>query len=243
MHLYSNGSIELFDAKANLWRRENTTLTRKLRVCVGPIDNDQTKLLLASLRIIVADENDYFQLVSHHILNSYSSLSSPSSSTAAAVAVAAAAHNRMSTYKSIHNAIVPISIQNETLMLNSLKYVCQYILSKYPTSLEEDQIALCDENMINLPLYSNKRHAIIHTRGEKEVLHFYIQLSIYGLKLLNIGENELMEYQTVLGEIKKNQHKTIAEYCENYITILRQHEFLRNQKLLDDLDLTQPIVV
>ena len=232
MQLYSNGTLELFDQKANLWRRENTVLTRRLRVCVSNLDNENVRLLLGALRIIVADEDDYFPLISNHKLTDSSNFS-----------IMSPTGRGSSTYKSIHNASIPITMRNEMLMLKALKYVCQYMLSKYPTTIEQDKILLHEDNLEKLPYYTNKRHAIIHIKGEKEVLHFYLHFSNCGLKLLNIGEHEQSEYDTLLGEIKKKEHPMIVHYCNQYISILRSHEYITNKQLVEHLDLTQPIVV
>lgn len=132
---------------------------RRMRVCVS--DNENTKLLLAILRLIESDKEDLEILLSC---------------------------SGSSMYRSIRDAHVAISLKNELRTLQSLVHVCDDHLRKYPTTLDEDSHKLMHGNV---PLFSNERNALIQVKGEKEVLHFFRDFAstgIIGLKLKDLGD-------------------------------------------------------
>ena len=215
--LYAKGTPELFEQKAALWGRESTSLVRKLRVCVS--DNEATRVLLALLRIITADEEDYFRLICGR------------------------GDRANNSYRSTRNANFPISIHNEITTLQALKTKCQKLLSLYPNTLEHDLELLKPENTANIPLYSNYRNAVIQVRGEKEVLHHYLDLAICGLKLLSFGMHQEEEFERELSEIKHNKHALIHSYCFNVVTVIRKQEFHKIVKTQRNLDLSKSMTV
>jgi hypothetical protein len=66
-------------------------------------------------------------------------------------------------------------------------------LNLYPTSLAQDMDDLLDE--ISYPRFSNKRHAKIQVRGEKEVLHHFAIWAQTALEVMNVIEQDLEEEQ------------------------------------------------
>jgi histone-lysine N-methyltransferase SETD3 len=154
-------SDPLFEAKSTYYRRDFMVPYRRIRVCVS--ENENTKLLLAMLRLIEADKEDVEILLS--CVGS-------------------------SMFRSIRDAHVAISLKNELRMCQSLVRICDEQLRKYPTTLEEDVDRLANGNV---PLFSNERNALIQVTGEKEVLYFFRDLAstgMIGLKLREIGEFE-----------------------------------------------------
>ena len=67
----------------------------------------------------------------------------------------------------------PLSVENEIRTFRALAQAAEAQLARYPTTLEED-----DEMLENggLDPFSNRRHAVIVIRGEKEICHFFIRL-------------------------------------------------------------------
>jgi len=77
-----------------------------------------------------------------------------------------------SSYGTNIRDIKPISIENEIAVLCHLRSACQTALEDFPTTLEDDN------NLLNNDQLSfNTRNAILMRRGEKEVLHHWITLT------------------------------------------------------------------
>lgn len=142
----------LFELKCSYYRRDLSVPSRRIRICVS--DNDNTKLLFAFLRLIVADNEDFDILISS------------AGST---------------IYRSIRDAQVAINSKNELHAMEALEKLCLDYLSKYPTTFEQDCEAL---KYGNIPLFSNQRNALIQIKGEKEVLLFYYEFASTAIKLL-----------------------------------------------------------
>lgn len=131
----------MYEVKCSYYRRDLSIPFRRIRVCLS--DNENTKLLLAMLRIIEADSEDFDILI-------------------------ACAGN--SLYRSIRDAQVAISVKNEMKAMQLLLKTCDELLRKYPMTYEQDCDRLANGNV---PLFSNERNALIQIKGEKEVLlHF-----------------------------------------------------------------------
>lgn len=220
-NLYSNGSWELFEQKAVFLKRENPLMNKKmLRICVS--DNEATRSLLAFLRIVCADENDFFPLVS-----------------------GARGNRPGGSYRSMKNACTPISIRNEMATLRTLRALCVNMLNQYPTTLAEDMYELREANLDNVPLYSNRRHSLIHVRGEKEVLHHYRQLAECGLNLLAIqeSENQFTEISDILHNIRADFHPLVFEFCNHVVLPVREYELEKRRRVNKNLDMSKPTIV
>ena len=150
-------SDPLYESKCSYWRRDFSIPVRRIRVCAS--DNENTKILLAMLRIIEADKFDFETLV--------------------------ASAGSSSSYRSIRDAQVAISVHNEQNAMHLLIQICNNYLKKYPTSYEDD----CNRLRYgNLTPFSNERHALIQVKGEKEVLLFFKDFAYTASSLLNITD-------------------------------------------------------
>mmetsp|Transcript_938 Transcript_938/g.1573 ORF Transcript_938/g.1573 Transcript_938/m.1573 type:complete len:521 (+) Transcript_938:184-1746(+) len=203
-------SDPLFDVKCTFYRRDLSIPHRRVRVCVS--DNENTKLLLAMMRVIEADREDFDLLV-------------------------ACAGN--SVYRSLRDAQVPISLRNELRVLQSLRSTCQDLLAQYPTSLAQDKERLAAGNTAP---FSNERHALIQVRGEKEVLHLYMELASTGIALLQCSE-DLARFDRQLEEIRVASHALIYQYGRSTVGRLIQDEQRRTEIRRRKLDLSRPTVV
>ncbi|EEC45167.1 predicted protein [Phaeodactylum tricornutum CCAP 1055/1] len=125
-------------------------------------------------------------------------------------------------------------------------------LASYPTTISQDMADLQDE--ASYPQFSNRRHAKIQVRGEKEVLHHFRVWSETALDMLTFIEDELKEQQqgNVEVELLQNNrtsvtttgqgvvnfddvirdmeqdddvHHTILRYCADVLGSLRREEF------------------
>ncbi|CEO98985.1 SET domain-containing protein [Plasmodiophora brassicae] len=82
--------------------------------------------------------------------------------------------------------IGPISCRNEIAALRMLKEACLKSLAAFETSLEED-----DEELASSDLTNNIRNAIVMRRGEKRVLHFFIEFVDDMVPLLSLPKSDM----------------------------------------------------
>lgn len=149
----------MYDHKCSYWRRDGSLPAKRLRVCVA--DNDNTRVMLALLRIIEADQVDLDVLVGA---------------------------TGGSNYRSIRDAQAAISVRNELKAMALLRGMCDEHLQAYPTSYEADCALISGGT---LAPFSNHIHALIQVRGEKEVLLFYRDFAEVALQILRIEDPQL----------------------------------------------------
>ena len=158
-------SDPLFDIKCTFYRRDLAIPQRRLRVSIS--ENENTKVLLAMLRVIEADRDDFDLLVS-------------------------CSGNTL--YRSLRDAQVAISIKNEIRAMNTLATICDNLLGAYPSSYEADCERLKSDQIAP---FSNERHALIQVKGEKEVLLYLKDLALTSTALLCTADfsefDELLE--------------------------------------------------
>eukprot|EP00981_Chlorochromonas_danica_P008804 scaffold2312_cov165-Ochromonas_danica.AAC.44 len=206
-----NPSDSLYEIKATYYRRDLISGSRRVRVAVG--ENENSKLLLAMLRLIVADQSDLEIFV---------------------------ASSGSSLYRSIRDAQIAVSSRNEYNALCLLRDTCKDLLSKYPHSLEEDCHRLLHGNVAN---FSNERNALIQVKGEKEVLHFYLDFALTGLSLLQV--NDYNEFDRVLDNVRREKHSMIFYYSRNTLSRLLQDRLRGEDKRRpqSNVDLSKPTIV
>ena len=173
----------LFDHKCTYWRRDGSLPAKRVRICVA--DNDNTRIMLAMLRVIEADQVDLDALV--RITGS-------------------------STYRSIRDAQIAISIRNEIKAMTLLYALCVEYLSKYKSTYEDDCEAIASGR---LPPFSNKIHACIQVRGEKEVLLFYKDFAQTSLELLRIEDPQ--QFHDAMENLRLVKHHMLYHYCRSSI--------------------------
>jgi histone-lysine N-methyltransferase SETD3 len=92
--------------------------------------------------------------------------------------------------------IEPISIQNEAKVMYHLARQAEVILAGFPTTLEEDNKELADPES---KLTMNGRFCKLMCRGEKEVLHAYIDLD------------------RTIQHVKDMDHRTLKKYLASHV--------------------------
>jgi Rubisco LSMT substrate-binding len=210
---------------------------KRIRVCVT--NNENTRLLLGLLRILVSTPEEFRTMLSGGASAQASSfLSAAGLSPTAAVgnsrsratspwvedaarhrssvrnevaallnqnnfsattpfrldpsAATAASNNTANSYhRSYRDMRHPINLRNEREAMRYLRDIIQELLSRYPTTLQQDIDAL--SNVAEYPKFSNQRHAKIQVKGEKEVLHHYLKWSQTAIDVINVIESELRE--------------------------------------------------
>ena len=207
-----NQEDPLFEEKTSILRRDGGTgISRRVRVAVG--DSDATKVLLALLRLVELTPEEY---------NSISLLPGG--------------------FKSLRDAMIPFSVVNEANALKLLMKKCMLMLDAYPSSYDEDVQRLSGQtpwagsikpdivegetepiDPVSV-LYTNERHAVIQTRGEKEVLGHYLVMAEIGCDLLNSGCNDKDLETIVKNKLRGKVHESIYQYCRGpLVRLVRDH--------------------
>ncbi len=185
------------------------------RVRVSICDNENTKLLFALLRLVEADHEDFELLI---------------------------ACATSSLYRSLRDARVAISASNEHKALQLLLQTCDGLLAKYPATLADDLDRLANGNVA---LFSNQRNALIQVKGEKEVLHFYRDYALTGLKMLQAQDMD--DFDRMLNEVRLSKHVLLFHYCRGTLSRLLQDELRRgvrhSRSRLQQVDLSKPTIV
>lgn len=202
-------SDPLYDVKVTYYRRDLSTSSRRVRVSIG--ENDGSKTVFALLRLIEADAEDFDLLI---------------------------ASAGSSLYRSIRDAMIPISLDNELKVLKQLLFICDSYLSKYPASLEDDVHRLVHGNV---EMFSNERNALIQVKGEKEVLHFYRDMALSGIKLLQA--RDLDDFDRLLNDVRANKHSLVFHYARSSLARVLQEELRKGDRQRRKLDLTKPTIV
>jgi hypothetical protein len=239
-------------------------VVKRVRVCVS--NNENTRLLLSLLRALACNPEE-LKAIATPVTNDgvtralfglpevrggashFASLSGAGGSLGTAGPGA-------TYHRSCRDIRHPISLRNERAAMRLLLEVVARHLAMYPTVLAQDIVDLMDERA--LPRFSNKRHAKIQVRGEKEVLHHFAQWARTALDVLDVIEEELkeergsVEVQLTSGgnmvteerpsfeyiirrmeeDVNEDVHHTILRYCADVLGSLRREEFksIRRQR-------------
>ena len=135
-----------------------SAFSKRIRVSVS--NNENTKAMMSMLRVIVANGEELSIITCGGLY----------------------------MYRTCKDVRFAISTRNERCALILLLQIVEKALSAYPTTLEEDNLALQSEDF--LPQFSNARNATIQVRGEKEVLHHYKNLAETALSVITLPEKE-----------------------------------------------------
>jgi len=235
---------------------ESIPVIKRVRVCVS--NNENTRILFSMMRVIVCNESELRIISSSpasplgdggcpgYVSRALLGLSSSSSSVGASVSSSSAAF-----YRTCRDIRHPLSLRNERAAMEHLLEVVRRSLALYPTSLSEDIIDLANES--RYPRFSNKRHAKIQVRGEKEVLHHYSQWARTALEVMDVIQKDILAEQKfdrkehggmasslssdsafdrAIHAIEEEEnlgghgslHHTIIRYCADVLGALRREE-------------------
>eukprot|EP00548_Thalassiothrix_antarctica_P011491 CAMPEP_0194162152 /NCGR_PEP_ID=MMETSP0152-20130528/79333_1 /TAXON_ID=1049557 /ORGANISM="Thalassiothrix antarctica, Strain L6-D1" /LENGTH=841 /DNA_ID=CAMNT_0038872029 /DNA_START=205 /DNA_END=2729 /DNA_ORIENTATION=+ len=128
----------------------------------------------------------------------------------------------------------PIGLRNERVAMMLLLKIITRSLAAYPTTLREDVKDLSDEAAF--PRFSNKRHAKIQVRGEKEVLHHFAQWARAAMDVMDVIERELNGDSipsfdaTIASFLTSSMHDIILLYCEDVLGSLRREEWINSRR-------------
>lgn len=251
LELSLNPNDTLFPQKLEFWMRGEVNLsrsnTKRVRVCVS--NNENTRLLFSLLRALNCNAEE-LRAITTPVANDMRSLfvaehraATASSTTSAPLA---------SYYRSCRDIRLPLGLRNERAAMQHLLQILSAALAQYPTSWSQDKADLLDERAY--PPFSNKRHAKIQVRGEKEVLHHFARWASTALDIMDVIEQELREeqqrgvevqlgrgvlpepdhssrnyggYDYIVRRMEEDEtgvHHTIVRYCADILGSLRREE-------------------
>jgi len=204
---------------------------KRVRVCVS--NNENTRLLFSLLRALACNEQELASITNNASPEYQSRF--PNDGRSAPF------------YRSCRDIRHPISIRNEREAMTLLMELIARVLEGYPTTLAQDVMDLQDEAL--LPRFSNKRHAKIQVRGEKEVLHHFLRWARTALEVMNVIDEELKvergdyifdegraSFDYLIREMEQEDHRsgggggnsalhhTIVRYCVDVLGSLRREE-------------------
>ena len=253
-------AMEAAAAVADIQGRKglNSALAPK-RVRINVSNNENTRVLFSMLRVLVADKDELESLMTAPALpfgddghGGYlmgRALRGLSSSAASISHLAASQHTAF--YRTCRDIRHPISIRNERAAMRRLLEIISDALDRYPCSLAQDCSDLMDEE--SCPRFSNRRHAKIQIRGEKEVLHHFALWAQTSLEVLSIIEREVAfakgdissndnrskGFEQVIREMEEEEgigstslHHTIVRYCCDILGSLRREQLKSIRRLL-----------
>lgn len=237
--------------------------TKRIRVCVS--NNENTRTLFSLLRAMNCNAEELRAITTpvtsdvrslfvpdhaHHHHHHHHNHHHRGATTPPALA---------GYYRSSRDIRHPLCIRNERAAMVHLLQIISAALAKYPTSLAQDKTDLLDERLY--PRFSNKRHAKIQVRGEKEVLHHFARWARTALDVLDVMEQEFKEeqqrgvevqlgrgvvpddssrscgYDYIVRRMEEEEtgvHHTIVRYCADVLGSLRREELknLRRHRAL-----------
>lgn len=163
---------------------------KRVRVCVS--NNENTRILFSMLRVLACNSAEI-----EHIsrLGAYSVGPSTTAQRLFGLPLTGApggpSASNSSALRTCRDIRYPINPYNERRAMELLLDLTGRALSKYPTSLAQDNSDLLDE--VAYPKYSNKRNAKLQVRGEKEVLHHFALWARTAIHVIDIILHELSE--------------------------------------------------
>jgi len=190
---------------------------KRIRICVS--NNENTRLLFSLLRALVCNREE-LRAVTSPVSSDASVSRALFGLTDHTRTVATSSGNTTTYYRTCRDIRHPIGLRNERAAMRLLLEVIGRQLSRYPTTLAQDVADLVDE--ARFPRFSNKRHAKIQMRGEKEVLHHFARWARTALDVMDVIEAEVKDEKGV--EVQMISGRTIAEERPSFDFLIRRME-------------------
>jgi len=226
-------------------------IKKRIRVCVS--NNENTRVLFSMLRVLACNEEELLTISSsptlpfgdsgcsgflNRALRGFSGRNAESSISV---------HN-VAMFRTSRDIRHPLGLRNEkAAMLHLLKVIKDH-LDLYPCSLAQDIADLLDEE--SYPRFSNRRHAKIQIRGEKEVLHHFALWAQTAVDVIDIIEREIkimneeadestlpQGFEDIIHAMEEGEgdgptelHHTIVRYCGDVLGALRKEALKHTKK-------------
>lgn len=221
---------------------------KRVRVCVS--NNENTRVLFSMLRVLACNEEEL------NIISSSPTLPFGDSGCSGflnrALRGFTGGHQDNSVPPMQQLALIrtardirhPLNLRNEKAAMKLLLQLIETQLNRYPCTLAQDVADLMDKELF--PQFSNRRHAKIQVRGEKEVLHHFALWAQTAVDVIEIIEKEILiakkksretippqnGYESVTRKMEENErfgsnglHHTIVRYCCDVLGALRKEGF------------------
>ena len=183
------------------------------RVRVCASDNENFRACMSLLRVVAADEAELDRILGE---------------------------NPYGSYRTASDVHFPISLRNECAALSLLQQTCQNSLDQYPRNLTDDVQALAGDKLMP---FSNERHATIHVKSEKLVLHHYVQFATTALEVAQMQPND---FDAALARLfDSNDHRQVAAYSNGILRQVRRIGRVHptSYKAASPIDLSAPTIV
>jgi len=232
-------------ATNNIQNHDPLPTSKRVRVCVA--NNENTKVLFSMLRVLECDQDELREISSHQAL-SFTEDGCPGYVARALRGLSgsnpAIAHHTF--YRTSRDIRHPISLRNEQAAMRHLLRIVEGVIDLYNCSLTQDVKDLGDEGTYQQ--FSNRRHAKIQVRGEKEILHHFALWARTALDVMGVIERELaiekgdVEVDVTIGiggvagfesvtrameeeeDSEDEIHHTIVRYCSDVLGAIRREE-------------------
>ncbi len=221
---------------------------KRVRVCVS--NNENTRVLFSMLRVLACNEEEL------NIISSSPTLPFGDSGCSGflnrALRGFTGGHQDSSIPPMQQLALIrtardirhPLNLRNEKAAMGLLLELIEIQLNRYPCTMAQDVADLMDKE--SFPPFSNRRHAKIQVRGEKEVLHHFALWAQTAIDVIDIIEKEILiakkksretilpqnGFENVTRQMEENErygsnglHHTIVRYCCDVLGALRKEGF------------------
>ena len=219
--------------------------TKRIRVCAS--NNENTRVLFSMFRVLVCNDEELCTISSSPTLPFGDSGCSGFFNralrgfTGGHPDSTAPSMQHVALFRTARDIRHPLSLRNEKAAMRHLLKVIKSHLNLYPSSLAQDISDLMDED--SYPRFSNRRHAKIQIRGEKEVLHHFALWAKSAIDVIEIIEGEIMiangesdshilpqkGFEYIIRVMEENEgigpnglHHTIVRYCCDVLGALRK---------------------
>lgn len=104
----------------------------------------------------------------------------------------------------------PVCPRNEIAALSFFAAICRERLLRYPTTIASDLDRLANDE--KLEPFSNEKNALIVIKSEKEILHFFIELSKVATPIFSLPVDQAIRRVQRDWSDEEMRHNDIARY-------------------------------
>ena len=219
---------------------------KRVRVCVS--SNENTRVLFSMLRVLACNEDELNIITSSPTLpfgdggcSGFLNRALRGFTGGQDHSVPQISMQQLANIRTARDIRHPLSLRNEKAAMRLLSQLIEIQLNRYPCTLTQDFADLMDKE--SYPQFSNRRHAKIQVRGEKEVLHHFALWAQTAIDVIEIIEKEILiakkksreviaphnTYESVTRRMEESEgygsnglHHTIVRYCCDVLGALRK---------------------
>jgi hypothetical protein len=200
-------------------------LTKRVRLCAS--NNENTKILFSMLRVLSANKDELKTMAngpklpfgdtgsSLYFGRAFSSLNAdkPNGPDNNGGIFGNRSMYNSGVFRTCRDIRHPINLRNEKVAMKLLLDIVSSALKEYNCSLAQDISDLLNEDAY--PKFSNRRHAKIQVRGEKEVLHHFASWAQTAIDIIEVIESEVENEKNGLSSDSKTKFESMITIMEN----------------------------